>query len=137
MNRRKARETAFIAIFSASFGPISAEEAIAGLIESDDIEPDTFCRQLVTAFDENNVYIDEKIRANLKGWEFERVSRVSIAALRVAIAELYFAGDNPSGVSINEAVELAKRYGEESDYQFVNGVLSAIFKEMGAKDGTD
>ncbi len=142
MNRRKARETAFIAIFSASFGPISAREALDSLIESDDVEPDIFCRQLVKAYDDNNVFIDEKIRPNLKGWELERLSRVSIASLRIAIAEMYFAGDNPSGVSINEAVELAKRYGEESDYQFVNGVLSAVLKEMeesqeAGEDGTD
>ncbi len=137
MNRRKARENAFIAMFSASFGPIRAKEAALGLAEVSDIEMDDFCRSIVEAYDNNMEFIDEKIKKNLRSWSFDRLSKVSVAILRLAIAELFFAGDNPPGVVINEAVELAKQYGDENDFQFVNGVLSVIQKNKEAEDGTD
>ncbi len=137
MNRRKARENAFISIFSASFGPIRAKEAAFSLAEVAEIEMDEFCRSIVEAYDDNTEFIDESIKNNLRGWKFDRLSKVSVAVLRLAIAELYFAGDNPSGVVINEAVELAKQYGDDNDYQFVNGVLSVIQKKRESEDGTD
>ncbi len=137
MNRRQARENAFIALFSASFGPIRAKEAALGLAEVSDIESDDFSRSITDAYDNNAEFIDDKIKTNLRGWKFERLSKVSVAVLRLAISELFFAGDNPSGVVINEAVEIAKQYGDESDYQFVNGVLSAIEKDRDISDGTD
>ncbi len=137
MNRRKARENAFIAIFSASFGPIRAKEAALGLAEVSDIESDDFSRSIVEAYDNNAEFIDEKIKENLRDWKFERLSKISVAVLRLAISELYYAGDNPSSVVINEAVEIAKQYGDDNDYQFVNGVLSAIQKNRETTDGTD
>ncbi len=137
MNRKQARENAFISIFSASFGPIRAKEAALGLAEISEIEYDDFSRSISEGFDNNIDFVDENIKRNLRGWEFERLPRVSVAVLRTAITELYFAGDNPVSVVINEAVELVKKFGDENDYQFVNGVLSAIQKQREQKDGTD
>ncbi len=66
------------------------------------------------------------IRANLKGWTIARVPRVSLVALRVALAEMMYGEEKKTSVAINEAVELVKKYGSDKDYQFVNGLLGTV-----------
>ena len=70
--------------------------------------------------------IDDVIRANLKGWTIARVPRVSLVALRVALAEMMYGEEKKTSVAINEAVELVKKYGSDKDYQFVNGLLGTV-----------
>lgn len=78
---------------------------------------------------ENNKEIEEKISSNLKkDWNLSRVSKVEIAILKVAIYEILYT-ETPFKVAINEAVELAKKYGEDKSSSFVNGVLANIVKE--------
>ena len=67
--------------------------------------------------------LDEIITAHLKGWTLSRVPRVSLVALRLALAEMLYGDEKKPGVVINEAVELTKKYGADEDYQFVNGLL--------------
>ena len=64
--------------------------------------------------------------ANLKGWTIARVPRVSLVALRVALAEMMYGEEKKTSVAINEAVELVKKYGSDKDYQFVNGLLGTV-----------
>jgi len=73
--------------------------------------------------------IDEKIKAHLKDWDFKRINKIDLAILRLAIYEICFVKDIPCKVSINEAVELSKAFGEESSSSFVNGILAEIIKE--------
>ena len=73
----------------------------------------------------------EIITAHLKGWTLSRVPRVSLVALRLALAEMLYGDEQKPGVAINEAVELVKKYGAEDDYQFVNGLLGAVARERG------
>ena len=73
--------------------------------------------------------IDEKIKAHLKDWDFKRINKVDLAILRLAIYEICFVDDIPCKVSINEAVELSKVFGEDSSSSFVNGVLGEIIKD--------
>ena len=61
----------------------------------------------------------------------ERLPRVSLTILRLAVAEMLFGGENKPGVAINEAVELTKKYGADEDYQFVNGLLGAVARDHG------
>jgi N utilization substance protein B len=78
--------------------------------------------------------LDEIITAHLKGWTLPRVPRVSLVALRLALAEMLYGEEQKAGVAINEAVELVKKYGAEDDYQFVNGLLGAVARERGETD---
>ena len=79
---------------------------------------------------QNNInIIDEKIEKNLKSdWKLERISKIDLSILRLAIYEITFK-EVPFKVAINEAVELAKKYGEDSSKKFVNGILASVVKE--------
>lgn len=75
--------------------------------------------------------IDELISRYSKDWVIERIARVDLSILRVAIFEMLYRGqDVPTGAAINEAVELAKRYGGERSYAFINGILGSVAREM-------
>ena len=73
---------------------------------------------------EKLVEIDEKIASVSKGWTLDRIGRVELAILRLATYEILFDDDVPASVAINEAVELAKKYGSEESYSFINGILA-------------
>ena len=74
--------------------------------------------------------IDETIKANLDNWSFDRVAKTDLAILRNAIAEMMYNDAIPNGVAINEAVNLAKKYGDDKSFAFVNSVLSKIEKSL-------
>lgn len=76
------------------------------------------------------VDIDEAIKANLDNWSFERIAKTDLAILRNAIAEMKYNDAIPNGVAINEAVNLAKKYGDDKSFAFVNSVLSKIEKSL-------
>ena len=96
--------------------------------------PDAFANQLLAAMNDHAAELDEIITAHLKGWTLPRVPRVSLVALRLALAEMLYGEEQKPGVAINEAVELVKKYGAEDDYQFVNGLLGAVARERGETD---
>ena len=128
LTRRESRETAFLTAFAATFEPeeptVPAEEHAA---------PDAFANQLLAAMNDHAAELDEIITAHLKGWTLSRVPRVSLVALRLALAEMLYGDEQKPGVAINEAVELVKKYGAEDDYQFVNGLLGAVRKLVGLR----
>ena len=70
--------------------------------------------------------IDEKIDSAAKGWSISRIGKVELAVLRLAVYEMQYDDDIPVGVAIDEAVELSKRFGQESSGAFVNGILAAL-----------
>lgn len=125
--RRKSREQAFIVLFEKSFNEdMLLDEIVEIAIESEVIEADSFMNKLLKAAEENLLVIDEEIEKNLKGWSKSRISKVSLALLRMAIAEMKYFDDVPVGVSINEAVEICKIYGSDEDKSFINGVLGSV-----------
>ena len=73
--------------------------------------------------------IDEKIGQKAEGWSFSRLPKADLSVMRLAVYEILYDEDVPDGVAINEAVELAKRYGGDKSYRFVNGVLASVVKE--------
>lgn len=129
MNRRTARENAFYAAFSASFSGGDIAQIIAQSRETSDHEVDAFGEKMVCAYFDHAAQIDGEIRAHLRNWTMERLPRVSLTAMRLAVSEMLYMPESPASVVINEAVELVKRFGGEEDYQFVNGVLGAIARE--------
>lgn len=133
--RREARENAFLLAFSQTFGDISLAEAITSHEENDDEHPvDGFGKHLLNAYYDHSAEVDDEIRAHLHNWTMERLPRVSLTILRLAVAEMLFGGENKPGVAINEAVELTKKYGADEDYQFVNGLLGAVARDHGLNE---
>lgn len=126
LTRRESREMAFLTAFAATFEP---EEPTVPA--EDHATPDAFANQLLAAMNDHAAELDEIITAHLKGWTLPRVPRVSLVALRLALAEMLYGDEQKPGVAINEAVELVKKYGAEDDYQFVNGLLGAVARERG------
>lgn len=130
MTRSQAREHAFCILYSEEFRKDASAETLISTYLSD--FPQEKVREADRAFIEKEVKgtlehlpeIDQKISAHLKGWSLERLARVDLAILRLAVYEMEYAPDIPDSVSINEAVELAKHYSQEQSKAFVNGVLS-------------
>lgn len=75
--------------------------------------------------------IDEKINEAAKGWSTDRIGKVELSILRLAIYEMHYDEDVPIGVAINEAVELAKKYGQEESSAFINGILAKLVSPSG------
>ena len=138
MPRRQARENAFLLAFAQTFGELPLEEALDANRENDEEHPvDDFGACLLRAYYDHSAEVDDLIRGHLRGWTMERIPRVTITVLRLAIAELLYGAEHKPGVAINEAVELAKKYGAEEDYQFVNGLLGSVAREAGLAAGED
>ena len=136
--RREARENAFLLAFSQTFGDIPLAEALSNHAENDEEHPvDAFSRLLLNAYYDHSAEVDDEIRAHLRNWTMERLPRVSLTVLRLAVAEMLFGGENKPGVAINEAVALDKIYDTEEAAAFINGVLGAVAREKQEKDETD
>ncbi len=129
--RRKSREQAFIVLFEKSFNEdMSFSEIVDVAIESEVIVEDDFMNDILAATADNLESIDSEIEKNLKGWSKSRISKVSLALLRLAITEIKFLDDIPVGVSINESVEICKIYGSDEDKSFINGVLGSVARSV-------
>ncbi|AKO94092.1 transcription antitermination factor NusB [Priestia filamentosa] len=124
MKRRTAREKALQALFQCEIGQSSPEEAIDNVVEEEAV--DAFLRQLVLGVSENKEEIDSLISANLEKWTLDRLANVDRIILRLAVYEMKYEEDIPQNVSINEAIELAKTFGDDQSGRFINGVLSKI-----------
>ncbi len=128
--RRQARIAAFQALYAWEESRPELDE----LLRFDWMEgkPDDkiliFASMIVGGTVENLESVDEYIRRHLKNWSFERLSRVDLAILRTCAYALVYQKDIPSSVTIDEAVEIAKKYGSPESYRFVNGVLDGIRK---------
>jgi len=130
MTRREEREQAFILVFQQLINRVTISDIIDAAEESAEVRVAEFAEQLALGVQENNALIDD----NIRGWSMSRLSKVSFALLRVAIYEILFVDSIPVSVSINEAVDLAKKYGGADDAPFINGVLGSVAKELEPKE---
>lgn len=134
MQRRLARENAFILIFESIFKEDEvAEEIFQKATEIRGLEYDEYVKTAFFGAYENRSVIDSAVEKHLTGWKKDRIAPVSMALIRLAAYEIMFVDDIPSRVSINEAIELAKKYDDEKSYSFVNGVLNALAEEYSEK----
>lgn len=131
MSRHEEREQAFILIFESLFNndTVDAILELAKELRALDFKDD-YVETVFRGVCANKNELSEIISSNLKGWTISRISKVSLAILLLAIYEMKYCDNIPSGVSINEAVELAKTYGCDNDQSFVNGVLSSVYKQQ-------
>ena len=89
-----------------------------------------FAKQLIHKVVENQGEIDARIRSKVENWEFNRIALIDRLVLRMAICELLCFSDIPPKVSINEAIEIAKKFSTENSGKFVNGVLDAVLEDL-------
>lgn len=133
MNRRKSRETAMTLAFQMSINKEDVNEILENYKEHTeddlkDIDMDYIAR-ILRGIQENTQTIDESIEKYLVNWKLNRLSKIDLAILRICTYEILHEEDIPSAVSVNEGVELAKKYSDDKSFQFINGVLDKIGKE--------
>ncbi len=128
MNRKQAREEAFILIFEKCFNDDPCDEILKLAEQVRDFEADTYIENVFKGVYDNLDLIDGIISEYSKGWSLKRISKTSLSVLRLAIYEIKFVESIPQAVSINEAVELCKKYAMTDDSAFVNGILSSVVK---------
>lgn len=134
MNRSAIRENAFKLIYSLEIQqPENIEEQIELYLESNNIneeEAKKYISDVIVGTRNNEEEILKNIEKNLKEeWKINRISKMDLSILKLAIYEIKYT-EIPYKVAINEAVELAKKYGEDKSKNFVNGILASIVKEM-------
>ena len=144
MGRRASRETAMKLLYQLEIQKEDREEQIRAALEDNDLQDKDKDREyvlnVVNGVASNLSYIDNIIETNARGWKMNRISKVDLSILRLCIYEISFRDDIPYNVSVNEAVELAKKYSGEEAGAFVNGILSKVSKDKadtGPKAGTD
>ena len=139
MSRRKARKDAFILLFELDFLGWEQPEAVAQLFfeQLETLDPPdpvdeaerTFVLSAVTGVAQCVEELDSAISRVAKGWSIDRMNKVDLAILRLALYEIRYAEDVPAGVAINEAVDLAKAYSSDEAPAFINGILGRLAAE--------
>ncbi len=147
MSRRLARESAIQFLYSTDYNKnesidemlrdfFDADEENNGnklqdVLNSNDIK---FAEEIIKGTIDNLDRIDQLIQSNTTGWTKERIAKVDLAVLRLALYEILYRDDIPDSVAINEAIELAKKYSTDESGGFVNGVLGKIIREAAVKE---
>mgnify|MGYP000256494592 CR=1 FL=1 len=126
--RRKARTLAFMALYEADVAGHEPGTVLERLLADEPLDEDnaSFARDLVAGVQAHRQEIDRLIRRKAPAWPLEQLSPVDRNVLRLAIYEVLFDNRVPVRAAINEAVELAKRFGSDSSPRFVNGVLGSV-----------
>ena len=131
ISRIRQREQAFILCFESLFSDTDIDELADNAGDARDEFLSDYAVSCAKGVRAHESEIDEKISAHLKeGWRITRISRVSLAIMRLAVYEMLYVEDVPVSVSINEAVELSKKYTVREDTSFINGVLGAVAKAL-------
>ncbi|MBE6788215.1 MAG: transcription antitermination factor NusB [Ruminococcaceae bacterium] len=137
MTRSESREQAFILNFEAQFAERKIDEIIELAGEMREFKVSAFAKNLIYFTNEHRSEINGIIEAHTKRWGMKRISKVSLAVLQLAIGEIMQFDDIPVSVTINEAVELCKKYGGDEDFSFVNGILGSYVKTVDHNGGKE
>ena len=133
ITRRAARECAVQILYGYDFQKdVDKEEFFTSTCEEEEIACNGFAKSLFLGVCEHIEEIDAKIGENLRGWSFERVSRISLAVMRLCAYEIMYT-DVPFAIAINEALEVDKKFDKDDAPGFINGVLNAIAKACRAE----
>ena len=155
MGRRESRDAAVKMIFQQGFHPgeeINTEDIISTFIDNaqyfddDDTKKEidlnytkelefSYLKSVLDGVFDNVDTLDAMINKHAKGWSISRMARIDVAILRVAVYEVLYRDDIPFSVSVNEAVELAKKYCHVDACSFVNGILASIISEIEGANG--
>ena len=131
MKRKRSREIAMELLFSMEISKNSYEETIECFVEDYEMDLKTidleYIKEVMKSVVDHKEEIDEIIKNSLINWTIDRVSKVNLTIVRLAIAEMLYINDVPEVVAINEAIELTKKYSDDKSVSFVNGALDKAF----------
>lgn len=134
MNKSASRELVFKLLYSLEIQKESDLEQFELFCETNEIEDENtkeYMKEIIMQVKSHEQEIEELISKNLKsGWDIKRISKINITLLKLAICEMLYR-NLPYKIVINEVVELAKSYGDDTSPMFINGVLASIIKEKG------
>lgn len=132
MNRREARKQAFFILFQYKFRPEEAESMLNDFLEQTKVgNQSDYINDIVLGVNEKVKEIDAVLEEYSNDWKIDRISSVSLAALRLAAYEMMYMPDIPAVVSVNEAVALAKEFEGDEAAPFVNGILGKMKEKLG------
>jgi N utilization substance protein B len=129
MTRHQMRESAFMLVFERIFTNDPIEEMVQAAKECENIEINDQAVALFRGVEEKREELDEIIKKHLKNWTIARISKVSLAVLRVAVYEMKYCDDISDEIAISEAVKIAQTYTLKDDVQFINGVLASVSRD--------
>ena len=132
MKRKKAREEVVKLVYQMNMLS-DANEVLDVYVTLNNVKENdlAYIEGTVKGVEEHLEEIDAKISSNLKNWTIDRISQVSLAAMRVAVYEMLYTEDVPTSVAISEAVQIVTGYDDPDNASFVNGVLGSISREEG------
>ena len=130
-SRRKAREAALKALYRLDIGGASPDSVIADMREHEQLEPDLidYAEKLVRGVFERRQDLDSRLTSIITGYDYERVAPVDKNVMRIASYELYHEPSIAPAISIDEAIEIARKYSTEESGAFVNGILDRMRKQ--------
>jgi len=133
--RREGREHAVQALYAVELSPAQPREAISLFWETERFKAAAraFAGDLLAGILEHREEIDAQIAAKSPNWSLSRMAKIDLAIIRLAAYELLFRADIPKNVTINEAIEIAKKFGSEESPAFVNGILDEIARTLPEK----
>ena len=137
LSRRRLREEAFKILFSMQFIKVDEEKVeiycdINGIGNKEDI---AYLVNIVNIYNENNKYLESIIQENKKEtWDYSRIDKVAITLIKLAIIEIEYL-KIPFKISINECINICKKYNEEKNTKFINGILANYVRIKGLNDG--
>ena len=137
LSRRRLREEAFKILFSMQFIKVDEEKVeiycdINGIGNREDI---AYLVNIVNIYNENNRYLESIIQENKKEtWDYSRIDKVAITLIKLAIIEIEYL-KIPFKISINECINICKKYNEEKNTKFINGILENYVRIKGLNDG--
>ncbi|MBS4536207.1 transcription antitermination factor NusB [Clostridium sp. D2Q-14] len=136
MGRRNARESSMKLLYQLELNKDFNEETIESFFNNEDFSNEDFSKDeqkyidhsIRTIKEKLNV-IDENIEKHINGWKKDRLSKVDLAILRIAIYEIMYRDDIPTEVSINESIEISKKFSSDESSKFINGVLGTFVRK--------
>lgn len=133
--RREGREIAVQALYAIELSPSQPREAINLFFESDTFKKSSkdFATDLLLGILDKGTDLDARISEKSSNWSISRMAKIDLAIIRLAAYELVYREDIPKNVTINEAIEIAKKFGSEESPAFVNGILDEIAKGIPEK----
>ena len=134
MTRLQMRENCFILLFERAFVEYTPEELFALAEECDEVSLNPIVRTYYNEINNHLSEIDTIIEHNLKNWSINRISKVALSLLRLAVYEICILKEVEPAIAINEAIEIAKTYSTKEDANYINGVLGSVVRSMTAEE---
>lgn len=132
MGRINARENAMQLLYQMEINGDFTDEIINNYLKNNELRDNEidYIQNIIPTTVENIKLIDEKIENYSSGWTIKRIAKVDLSALRIAVCEILFREDIPVEVSINEAIEISKKFSSEESCKFINGLLGSLVREL-------